>query len=158
MYTLRICIRRNKENRFWKGFNIWTCTNNITKGSFTYNFQITGAKSNIPNIIMSEEKPKMKKNLFYNLTNFKFCFLTFLVCFWIPNIFFPIRIQEQVTKAFCFKSFFWPFTVLINCSSDLKKCSNSRTSTSNFKSSSRSLEQFFLTVGQNNFDNKIPFH
>ena len=26
----------------------------------------------------------------------------------------------------------------------------------NFKSFSRSLEQFFLTVGQNNFGNKIP--
>jgi hypothetical protein len=26
-----------------------------------------------------------------------------------------------------------------------------------FKSFSRSLEQFFLTVGQNNFGNKIPF-
>ena len=35
----------------------------------------------------------------------------------------------------------------MNCSSDLK----------NFKSFSRSLEQFFLTVGQNNFGNKIPF-
>ena len=31
-------------------------------------------------------------------------------------------------------------------------------SVSNFKSFSRSLEQFFLTVGQNNFGNKIPFH
>ena len=34
---------------------------------------------------------------------------------------------------------------------------NSRTSASNFKSFSRSLEQCFLTVGQNNFGNKIPF-
>ena len=33
---------------------------------------------------------------------------------------------------------------------------NSRPSASNFKSFSRSLEQFFLTVGQNNFGNKIP--
>ena len=30
---------------------------------------------------------------------------------------------------------------------------NSRPSASNFKSFSRSLEQFFLTVGQNNFGN-----
>ena len=29
--------------------------------------------------------------------------------------------------------------------------------TNNFKSFSRSLEQFFLTVGQDNFGNKIPF-
>ena len=39
----------------------------------------------------------------------------------------------------------------------LKKNSNSRPSASNFKSFSRSLEQFFLTVSQNNFGNKIPF-
>ena len=30
-------------------------------------------------------------------------------------------------------------------------------SASNFKSFSRSLKHFFLTVGQNNFGNKIPF-
>ena len=55
------------------------------------------------------------------------------------------NIQEQVKKAFCYQKLFWPFTVRINCSSYLKKFS-------------RSLEQFFfLTVGQNNFGNKIPF-
>ena len=52
---------------------------------------------------------------------------------------------------------FWPFTVWINCSSDLKIFANSRPSASNFKSFSRSLEEFFLKVGQNNFGNKIPF-
>ena len=51
---------------------------------------------------------------------------------------------------------FWPFTVQINCYSDVKKLAISRPSASNFKSFSRSLEQFFLTVGQNNFGNKIP--
>ena len=51
---------------------------------------------------------------------------------------------------------FWPFTVWGNCSSDLKNFANSRPSAWNFKSFSRSLEQFFLTVGQNNFGNKIP--
>ena len=40
-------------------------------------------------------------------------------------------------------SVIWPFTVWINCSSDLKVF--------------WSLEQFFLTVGQNNFVNKVPF-
>ena len=45
----------------------------------------------------------------------------------------------------------------MNCSSDLKNFANSRTSASNFKSFSRSQEQFFLTVGQSNFGNKIPF-
>ena len=33
---------------------------------------------------------------------------------------------------------------------------NSWPSASNFKNVSPSLEQFFLTLGQNNFDNKIP--
>ena len=65
--------------------------------------------------------------------------------------------QEQLKKAFCYQKLFWPFTVRTNCSSDLKFFANSRPSASNFKSFSRSLEQFFLTVGQNNFDNKIPF-
>ena len=37
--------------------------------------------------------------------------------------------------------------------SHMKNCS----SASNFKSFSQSLEQFFLTVGQNNFGNKIPY-
>ena len=45
------------------------------------------------------------------------------------------------------------FHCLNNCSSDLKNFANSRPSASSF---SRSLEQFFLTVGQNNFGNKIP--
>ena len=49
---------------------------------------------------------------------------------------------------------FWPFTVWINCSSDLKFLAFSL----EFKKISRSLEQFFLTVCQNNFDNKIPFN
>ena len=67
------------------------------------------------------------------------------------------NLQEQVKKAFCYQKLFWPFTVWINCSSDLKTFANSRPSASNFKSFSRSVEQFFLTVGQNNFGNKIPF-
>ena len=51
---------------------------------------------------------------------------------------------------------FWPFTAWIDCSSDLKNFANSQPSASKFKSFSRSLEQFFLTVGQKNFGNKIP--
>ena len=74
------------------------------------------------------------------------------------SIFLDLRnLQEQVKKAFCYQKLFWPFTVWINCSSDLKNFANSWPSASNFKSFSRSLEQFFLTVGQNNFGNKIPF-
>ena len=67
------------------------------------------------------------------------------------------NLQEQVKKAFCYQKLFWPFTVWINCSSDLKNFANFRPSASNFKSFSQSLEQYFLTVGQNNFVNKIPY-
>ena len=74
------------------------------------------------------------------------------------NLFDMRNLQEQVKKAFCYQKLFWPFTVWINCSSDLKTFANSPPSVSNFKSLSLSLEQFFLTVGQNNFGNKIvPF-
>ena len=52
---------------------------------------------------------------------------------------------------------FWLFTIWINYSSGLKNFANSRPSASNFQSFSQSLEQFFLTVGRNNFGNKIPF-
>ena len=94
-------------------------------------------------------------------------FLTFPACFSIPIIFSNLNyncsnsldmrnLQEQVKKAFCFQKLFWPFTVWINCSSDLKSFANSWPS--NFKSFSWSLEQFFLTVCQNNFGNKIPLH
>ena len=48
-------------------------------------------------------------------------------------------------------------TVRTNFSSDLKIFANSWPSALNFKSFSRSLEQLFLTVGQNNFGNKIQF-
>ena len=73
------------------------------------------------------------------------------------NLFDLRNLQEQVKKVFCYQKLFWPFTVWINCSSDLKNFANSRPSASNFKSFSRSQEQFLLTVGQNNFGNKIPF-
>ena len=66
------------------------------------------------------------------------------------------NLQEQVKKAFCYQKLFWPFTVWINCSSDFKSFENSRPSSSNFRSFSQCLEQFFLKVGQNNIGNKIP--
>ena len=65
------------------------------------------------------------------------------------------NLQEQDKKTFCYKTLLWPFTVWMNCSSDLKKFATSRPSASNFKSFSRSLEQLFLTVGRINFGNKI---
>ena len=65
--------------------------------------------------------------------------------------------RTKLKKSFCYQELFWPFTVWINCSSDLKYFANSRPSASNFKHFSRSLKHFFLTVGQNTFGNKIPF-
>ena len=93
----------------------------------------------------------------------KIYFLTFPACFSIPIIFSNLNsncsnlldlrnLQEQVKKAFCYQKLFWPFTARINCSNDLKIFANSRPSASNFKSFSRSLEQFIQTVKvQNNF-------
>ena len=89
-------------------------------------------------------------------------FLTFPAYFSIPIILANLNyncsnlldirnLQEQVKKAFCYQKLFWPFAVWINCSSDLKNFANSQPSASNIKSFSQSLEQFFLTVGQNNF-------
>ena len=74
------------------------------------------------------------------------------------NLLYLRNLQEQVKKAFCYQKVFWPFTVRTNCSKHvLKHFANSRLSASIFKSFSQSLEQCFLTVGQNNFGNKIPF-
>ena len=42
----------------------------------------------------------------------------------------------------------------MNCSSDLKNLANSKPSALNLKSFSRSFEQLFLSVGQNNFAEK----
>ena len=50
-----------------------------------------------------------------------------------------------------FQKLFLPFTLRINCFRDLKDYANYWPSTLNFKSLSPSLEQFFLTVGQNKF-------
>ena len=60
------------------------------------------------------------------------------------------NLEEQVKKAYCYQNFEW--IVLVH---DLKNFANSWPSDSNFKSFSRSLEQFFLMVGKNNFGNKI---
>ena len=65
-----------------------------------------------------------------NFSNFSCLFLN-------PNIFSDLNancsnlldmrnLQEQVKKAFCYQKLSWPFTVWINCSSDLKKFANSR--------------------------------
>ena len=67
------------------------------------------------------------------------------------------NVQEQVKKTFCYQKLFWLFTVWTNCSSDLKIFANSQPSASDFIFFPWSLEQFFLTVAQNNFCNKIAW-
>ena len=68
------------------------------------------------------------------------------------SIFWDLRnLQEQVKKAFCYQKLFWPFTVWINCSRDLKNFANSRPSPSNFKSFFFITWTIFLTVSQNKF-------
>ena len=67
------------------------------------------------------------------------------------------NLQEQVKKAFCYQKLFWPFTIQTNCSSDLKFFLQILgLQPRNSKKISWSLEQFFLTVEQNNFGNKLP--
>ena len=67
----------------------------------------------------------------------KILFCSFVICFFFLHVFrsqyffstlnsncsnlLDLRnLQEQVKKAFCYQKLFWPFTVWINCSSDLK--------------------------------------
>ena len=62
--------------------------------------------------------------------------------------------SEQFLVTECFFNLF----LEVSCdqvSSDLKSFANSQPLDSIFKSFSRSLEQFFRTVGQNSFGNKI---
>ena len=71
---------------------------------------------------------------------------------WILIVLMALRnLKEQVKKHSVTKNCSDLFTIWINCSSNLKNFAKSWRSASNFKSFSGSLEQFFLTVGQNNF-------
>ena len=73
------------------------------------------------------------------------------------NLSYLRNIQEQVKKHSVTKNWsdlsrFEQIVLVIS-----KSFANSRPSALNFKRFYRSLEQFFLTVGQYNFGNKIPF-
>ena len=103
----------------------------------------------------------------WNTLGQKHYFLTFPADFWIPiffsnfnsNLYNSIdmrNLQEQIKKAFCYQKLFWTFTVRTNCSSDLNSFLQFLSLQSRIsKILSQSLEQFFLTVGQDNFGNKI---
>ena len=106
-----------------------------------------------------EKQCSKKRDCLRHKCGQKCCILLEHVCPLVITIFNKTHFfhaKKKFRKAFCYQKLFWPFTVWIDCSSDLKKFANSWPSASNFKSFSRSLEQFFLTVGQNNFGNKIP--
>ena len=65
----------------------------------------------------------------YSISNFSCMFLNPNNCFnlnsnW-SNLIDLRNLQEQVKKAFCYQQLFWPFTVWINCTSDLKIFTNS---------------------------------
>ena len=80
------------------------------------------------------------------------CFQFEFKLFWCT-----IRSEEPPGKsknAFCFKKC---LDLLLFDQIDLVISKKSQSSAFNFKSFSRSLEHFFLTEGQNNFWNKIPF-
>ena len=107
----------------------------------------------------------MSSNPFHSSVIF---FSNFSCIFLNPNTFFPIWIlivliywicetsSNKLKKVFSFQKLFWPSFVQKNCSSDLKLFATSWPSASNFKCFSQSLEQFFLTVCQNKFGDKIP--
>ena len=62
------------------------------------------------------------------------------------------RSNKKVEKYSVSKKI-WPFNVRINCSSDLQNFANARPSPSNFQTGTIFISQ---TIGQNNFQNKIP--
>ena len=74
---------------------------------------------------------QLASNLRWSTPNKEHFFLTFPACFSIPIIFSNLNsncsnllhmrnLQEQVKRAFCYQNLFWPFTVWLNCSYDLK--------------------------------------
>ena len=74
----------------------------------------------------------------------------------------PVAVLAWRVRIFPYYWFLLPKILLTlhclnHCTSDLKNIEKSWSSASNFKIFSQSLEQLFLTVGQNNYCNKIPF-
>ena len=67
------------------------------------------------------------------------------------------NLQEQVWKTFCYQKLFWPFTVrmqwIVLVISKILQFSAFSLEFQKYISINRT---FFLTIGQNNFGNKIP--
>ena len=64
--------------------------------------------------------------------------------------------QSMIEMVFCLKKLFWS-TVRKICSSDREIFLKFEAEGQEFQKFFSTLEQFFLTVGQNNFGNKIPY-
>ena len=67
------------------------------------------------------------------------------------------NLQEHVEEKFCYQKLFGPFNVQTNCTSDCEYLLKLEAKSREFARILRSLEHFFLRVGQNNFGNKVPF-
>ena len=75
----------------------------------------------------------------------------------IPHFSIATKKTLSIFKALCYQKLFQPFTVWINCSSDLKNLKIWKFSAFSleFQKFFWSLEKFFLTVGQNKY---VDFH
>ena len=80
--------------------------------------------------------------------------------YWFCQMFQGLRLFKGVRlfRSLEYQKLFWPFTVWINCSSDLKIFANSRPSASNFKRFFYHLNEFKLifNIGEhsNTYDNR----
>ena len=75
---------------------------------------------------------------------------------WIPPILDLRNLQEQFKKAFCYQKLFC-LSVFKQIVLVISKFLQIRGWSREFQKFFRSLEHFFLTVGQKNFGSKIPF-
>ena len=145
-----VCIKFNMSSESWMSSN----TNHNLNREFHQSLKLQINDAKIYYLLSILGTKQILSNYYLRLKN---KFSNFSCMFLNPSIFFNLNtncsnltnlldmrnLQEQAEKAFCYQKLFWPFTVWINCSSDLNHFANSQPSASNFKSFSRSLEQFF---------------
>ena len=88
---------------------------------------------------------KLQLPIYKSCIKTKSCGILFQQFFW-----------HNVRNGILLPKLFWP-TVRKHCSSDREKLLKFEAEGREFSKFLRSLEQCFLTVGQNNFGNKIPY-
>ena len=120
-YQHNYCCRNSDNNSTIRNNNTSDNNNNNNSRDYIYNYNYNYNYNQWVKNRNSKARP----------------FLTFPACFSIPKFvsnlnydcsnFLDVRnLQKQVKKAFCYQKLFWPFTVWINCSSDLKNFENSK--------------------------------